>query len=301
MPLKRTPPSTPVTPSPAEKEANSAKSTAQPEFSCETFMVSDNVTTRKKGKCAGCSKSCMDEIRSLLRASAEQSDSKFASIQSTMGDITAQNTTILQSITFMSQQYDDMVIKIENLESDRKLDSCHIKELEEKVENLERMLYSTKIEIKNIPKKLGECTEDLYKVATDIASVLELPLQRHEVKDIFRTGKTDSMSSIVVDFVSVITKQNIIKKTRHFNNNNKQNKLNTTHLKMEGPGKPIYLSEKLTPKNQRLYYLARNFAKDNEYKYCWTSYGKVYLRQDNGRKPILINCEEDLSNLHLAK
>lgn len=89
----------------------------------------------------------------------------------------------------MSQQYDGMVIKIENLESDRKLDRCHIKQIEDMVENLERMLYSIRIEMKNIPKKSGESKEDLYRIVTDTENVLELSVQRQEIKDIFCTEK----------------------------------------------------------------------------------------------------------------
>lgn len=297
MPLKRTPP---VTPSPVEKKDTTIKSTAQPQLNSTPNLASmdtDNITVRPKQKREKCSESCIEEIRSVLRASAEHSDSKLESIQKAMCVLTTQNTEILQSIAFMSQQYDDMVIKIKNLESDRKLDRCHIKQLEEKVENLERMFCSTRVEIRNIPGKLGESKEDLYRIVADTATVLELPVQRHEVKDIFRTGKKDVTSSIVVDFVSVPTKENIIRKARQFNNKNKQNKLNTTHLKIEGPKKPVYISEKLTPKSQHLYYLARNFAKDNDYKYCWISYGKVFLRQDDGKKLTLVNNEEDINSL----
>lgn len=60
--------------------------------------------------------------------------------------------------------------------------------------------------------------------------------------------------------------------------------------------KPIYLPDKLIPKNVRLYYLARNFVKENDYKYCWVSYGKVFLRQEDGKKRKLVSSEEGLSN-----
>lgn len=203
----------------------------------------------------------------------------------------------------MSQQYDEVVIKIENLESDRKLDWCHIKQLEEMVENLERMLYTIRIEMKNIPKKSGESKEDLYRIVADTGNVLELSVQRQEIKDIFCTGKKDVMSSIVVDFVSITTKDNIIKKSRLFNNNNK---LNTTHLKMNGPKKAIYVSQKLTTKNQCLYsHLPRKFAKDNNYKknykFCCVSSKKVFLRRNDGKNLILVNNKEGISDLHQEK
>lgn len=142
---------------------------------------------------------------------------------------------------------------------------------------------------------------DLCRIVTDLTKVLDIPGQKHEIKDVFRGGKKEGVTPIVVDFVSTMSKDAIIKGARLYNNKNGQNKLNTTHLKLDGPVKPIYLSERLTSNNQHIYYLARTFAKENRYKYCWTSHGKIFLRRDEGQRQIHIKSEADLHNLHQAK
>ncbi|CAB3245154.1 unnamed protein product [Arctia plantaginis] len=129
-----------------------------------------------------------------------------------------------------------------------------MRELEEKVEFMERQLYFTKIEIRNVPQNLGESNEDLCAIVEKTAAVIGHNLNLSEIKDVYRVKNKDKSSTINVDFISSLTKNSIAKKARKFNNNNKQNKLNTTHLNVSGPSKPIYLSEKLTPKAQRLYF-----------------------------------------------
>lgn len=265
-------------------------------------LESENIASRLKRKRNDCSSTdCVNEIRSLLAISTAQSDNKFAALQSAMSEIIAQNTDIKDSIAFISKQYDDMKLKVQSLESEREADRCQILQLEDKVETLERLLHSTKIEIRNVPKKQGENKEDLCRIVTDLTKVLSTPVQKHEIKDVFRGGKKEGVSPIVVDFVSTMSKDAIIKGVRLFNSKNGQNKLNTTHLNLDGPTKPIYLSERLTSKNQHIYYLARTFAKENGFKFCWTSYGKVFLRRDEGQHQVHIRNEADLVKLHQEK
>lgn len=262
----------------------------------------ENVTTRFKRKWED-EPTCMEEIRQLIAKATAQSESKYAVLQASLSAISTQNDDIKTSIAFISKQYDDLILKIGQLESERRSDRCLIQRLEESVENLERQLHSTRIEIKNVPKRSGESKTDLCELVKSTATAINTPIQTHDIKDVFRIYKKDdpSSSQIIVEFSSAVTKETIIKGARQFNSRNKTCKLNTTHLKLEGPVKPIYVSEKLTPKAQRLFYLARTFAKDNAYKYCWTSYGRIFLRQDEGKKQILIRKDEDIDILRPNK
>ncbi|XP_026328055.1 uncharacterized protein LOC113236264 [Hyposmocoma kahamanoa] len=218
MPLKRTPP--PSTLNRGEKEENVfcprfiiPQSGSTPNL---TDMESDNNTSRFKRKREN-SPVFMQEIRSLLSASNAKSDEKFTALQSAMAEVIAQNTEIKDAIAFTSKQYDDMMVQLNQLESERKSDRVHIQQLEEKVENLERMLYSTKIEIRNIPKKPGENKDDLCTIITRVGNVLETPIQRQDIKDVFRVNYKDSKSSaIIVDLSSVILKENLLKKRSSF-------------------------------------------------------------------------------------
>lgn len=132
-----------------------------------------------------------------------------------------------------------------------------------KLDNLERMLYATKVEIRNVPQQPGECRKDLRSIVLETAKVLDTPIERHDIKDVFRAGKKDEKSIIIVDFFSSDTKETFIRKSRQFNLENKDKKLNTTHLKLNGLPQTNFNSEKLTPKAQKMYYLARNIAKEN--------------------------------------
>lgn len=129
----------------------------------------------------------------LLSAVAEQSESKFVALQSSISAIITQNEEIKNSTSFMSKQYDDVIVKIGRLESESKADRCHIQRMEETIENVERQLYSTKIEIKNVPKKQGESKNDLRELVKTTASVLNVPasvllnapIEHKDIRDVF--------------------------------------------------------------------------------------------------------------------
>lgn len=61
------------------------------------------------------------------------------------------------------------------------------------------------------------------------------------------------------------------------------------------------MSEKLTPKAQRLFCLARTFVKEYDFKYCWTSFGQIFIQLTEGQKQIHIYNEADLNNLRKIK
>lgn len=298
MPLRRTPPSLlPVSPAISDSENVCLdKPTITLSGSAPNLSSSDvgNITTRIKRKREDDLSTFMQEIRNLLQASAAQNDSKFLLLQNSMTEIIAQNTEINKNLAFVSQQYDDLKRNMDKLQKERNTDRTYINQLEEKIENLERTLCLTKMEIRNIPKIENENKEDLCRIVTQTAGVLDITLERQDIKDVFRINKKDGNPSIIVDFVSVSTKEKLLHGVRHFNRKNNQSKLNTTLINIKGETKPIYLSESLTMKAQRLFYLARKFASENGFKFCWTSLGKVFLRQSEGKKHILVKSETDL-------
>lgn len=95
----------------------------------------------------------------------------------------------------------------------------------------------------------------------------------------------------------MLMKNRVIQNAKLYNKRKGDNKLNTTAIGIQGNPTPIYLSESLTPKNRRLYYLAREFAKSHNYTYCWTTYGKVYLRKTEGSPHIYLREECELAAL----
>lgn len=135
--------------------------------------------------------------------------------------------------------------------------------------------------------------------AQNIGNVLNVDFDRKEVKDIYRLNtKSENTTTLIVDFTNKIIKDKVISAAKSFNKKNVNNKLNTTHLKMNENRTPVYIAETLTTNARRLFYLSRKFAKEHKYMFCWVSYGNIYLRKEEGAKQIRIDCEGDLQKLN---
>jgi hypothetical protein len=87
---------------------------------------------------------------------------------------------------------------------------------------------------------------------------------------------------------------------REYNKLHPNEKYNTTCLNIVGEMQPVYIAESLTPRARRLHYLARDLRKNYNFKYCWTWQGKVFVKQEDGSKPIWIKSEHQIETLKAA-
>ncbi|KAI5633013.1 hypothetical protein NE865_14277 [Phthorimaea operculella] len=235
----------------------------------------------------------MAEIRKLIDAVSTRQEEQFKDIKLAMEEHT---TEIKTSITHLSAKYDSVITEINALKEDTKVDRKRLGNLEEKIEQLERQTRSTSLEIRNIPIKDRESTEELTKLMLELSNTVGAELQHGEIKDIFTVSTGNSSKTIITELTTVPAKEKIINAYKTYNKN-QQKKLNTSALNISGPTVPIYISECLTSKAKRLFYLARNFKDQYNYKYCWTSYGRIFLRKNDGSPKIRITEERDLVDL----
>lgn len=234
-------------------------------------------------------KNFISEMRQMFRDLEEKQSVTINKLCSTVEDLRS-------TIKFLDAKFDSLASKYEKLEKDSKEDRKYIKTLEETIERAERHSRATCLEIRNIPTQTAETKTNLVNTVINAGKALSLDLQPYEIKDVFRIKtKSPDNKTIIVDLTSVITKDKIITAVRRFNKG--QNKLTTEHLRIQGPAKPVFISENLTAKMKRVFFLTRDFAKTNDYKYCWVSHGRVYLRRRDGSPLILISGESDLTNL----
>lgn len=209
--------------------------------------------------------------------------------------------SIEKCVDNLSTKLDDVSIKVSTLEENCSANDKQISLIESKIEELDRQASLTLLEIRNVPTKPKENLDDLLKIAIDTAKTANVEISNKDIKDIRRLpGKPEANKPIVVNLNSAIDKKNLIKGIKAFNSSNKNDKFNSTHLGLEGPSKAVYVGEHLTAKAKRLFYLSREYAKSKDYKYCWTSSGRVFLRKDDNAPYILIANEkqlEDINNL----
>ncbi|KAG7309289.1 hypothetical protein JYU34_005230 [Plutella xylostella] len=89
----------------------------------------------------------------------------------------------------------------------------------------------------------------------------------------------------------------MLKGIKSFNIKNSKNKLNASHLGLKDNSTPVFTAEYLTPKANRLYFLARDLVRTDLYQFCWTSQGRIFVRKSEGTPAILIKNEEQVTQL----
>lgn len=267
--------------------------------------IKTNVTERKKRKLEASDSTVSYELKNMFQALSEEQNKHFTELQATVNNLKEQNEVLTKSVETMSSKYDEFLNKITKLEKERKEDKKVIHYLEEKIElledkieNFERGQKSSGIEIRNMPIQKQETKDDLSKLVIDLGKAIKVDIQTSNIRDIFRIkGKSGTINPIIVDFASVITKEKYVLGVKKYNKLHDDNKLSTAALQMEGPVKPIYVAESLTAKTRRLFFLARDFCNTNDYDYCWTSHGRVYLRKKEGTPAVRLVHESELMEL----
>ncbi|XP_013173848.1 PREDICTED: uncharacterized protein LOC106122445 [Papilio xuthus] len=239
-------------------------------------------------------------MKELIISRTSFQEDELKKIAPTLLEIQQSNRNIESSIAFLSAQNEEYRKKIEKLERQAQEDKKYVTLLEEKIEDIQKSMRKTCFEIKNVPKKDKESKEDLIEMVTNLTKNIGCDVDKNHIKDIYRVrGKKDGARNtpIIVETTSTILKNDILKMSKSFNIRHKT-KICAQHLGLRnGEDVPVYVTENLTPKSARLYFLARDLVKSKSYKFCWTAYGKVYVRKDENSAIILISNESQIQPL----
>lgn len=315
MPLKRTPPNSPAvthernvshlhssatTGSVALLKPSSSEQDLYGSSASDACVEDKNISRRPKRKRTETPDplivSFMAEMRDLFAEFKESQNCQLEKLFSSFEELKAQNNDIKTSLDFLNEKCTFLESQVTDLKAENLKNTEHLRSLESKIEKIERHSRATCIEIKNIPVKKSETKYDLLQTIFELGNIMNISIQPHDVKDIFRiNSRNQENKTIIVDLASVITKENILTNYKKFNKGNRR--LNTEYLKLDGQIKPIFISENLTAQMKRLHYLARVFANSNGYRYCWIAGGKIFVREKDGEPHRLIRDEADLKSL----
>lgn len=241
----------------------------------------------------------MSEMKSLLSSLMKQQSIEIKKIRSVLSEIQSTNNKIENSVDYLTAQNEMLNKKIEQLEIQHKKDKEYIILLENKVEDMQTINRKANFEIKNVPKKSGETKEDLIEMVVNLGKNIGCVIEKNHLDDIYRLGnkKGENRGSIIVETTSTIKKTEFITKCKNFNRAHKS-KLCLRHVGHHAnEDSPIFVSEQLTAKGARLHFLARDLIKAKKFKYCWTAYGKIYIRKDDNTQIITIKSESQIHQL----
>lgn len=300
---------TPVQLRAVEQRASSVEASASADFSTLSDAF-DNVTHRQK---ANSNHSCLsfepellrDTLRSMFNDFESRVELRLNAIESKVSLIQQQNDSIKSTNIDIEKSISDVSARIEmvqstivRIEDERKQLSKQILKLEDKCESLEKNLTKTCIEIRNVPKAKGESKRDLYSYSVNLSKVLNTVIEQHHIRDIHRlpNKKENETSSILIEVTNTYTKNNILEACKKFYKSNNY-QLSASNLGFENNNTRIFISEYLTSKGRRLFYLAKALKTDKGFSYCWTAGGNVYLRKADGLPAILVKSEDQLVKL----
>lgn len=245
-------------------------------------------------------RSFKEEVKTLISSLMSPQQEEIKKIYPTLMEIKTTNNSIESAMANLTVQNEELKHKIDLLEVQAKKDRDYITILEDKIEDLQRSSRKSNFEIKNVPKMANETQEDLIKMTLILSNEVGSNIVKTDISDIFRLqNKRNSSKSgpIIVELTSTIRKTDFLKKSRYFNRKHNE-KLCAKHLGFKtAEYTPIYISDQLTTKGARLHFLARDLAKSNQYKYCWTAYGKVHVKKDDHSPTIIIKSESQVHNL----
>lgn len=220
-------------------------------------------------------------------------NAKFDKVLHEIRDIKEQYRAIEASLTFHTEENMELKKKVSQLENRHREDRIKIDSLENQLENLERWQGSTSLEIRNIPEAEKENLNTLTEKVFSALKINEKP----SIRKVHRIpGKATDLKPIIVELNSHSQKVTVLEEYKKLAKN-KGNRLKCSNIGFEGNDKLVFISEVLTQKMKKIFYLARQYSKLHSYKHCWTSNGRVYLRKDDGTPYILIKSEDQLSDL----
>lgn len=273
------------------------------------YLHHETITTRQKRKrqeedltntVANQLKSFKEEMMAMLKDWRAEDELKQIKWDLTLTEIKTTTQELEKSVSFLSSQIDGHAEKITGIEQQTTTQDETISTLKSEVENLRRESRKTFLEIRNIPFETSETRITLSNCVTALCKSVDSDITPAEIKDIYRiSGKSGKNKPVVVEFTTQEKKQSILKAAKNYNTKNKDSKLNTSHLGLQGSS-PIFLSDYLTPFANRLYFLARDLVKTKLYKYCWTVNGKIYVKKTDDSPGILISSEAQIHQLKTA-
>lgn len=186
----------------------------------------------------------------------------------------------LREITKMLNEHG---YRINRIEDEHKTLTFNANNLDVRVDNLEQAALSNSVEINGVP--MGQ-PDDLTDIVQKIASSISFTTSSNDWSKIyrqFRQTNQDKPPSIVVFFNDLSKRDSFLATAK------KHRGISTSKIGISGHDNLIYINEHLTKARKKLFYTAKAFKDRNNFKYLWTSKGKVYLRKNDGCQAINVN------------
>lgn len=215
---------------------------------------------------------------------------------------------IEKSLSFLSAKYDDLLVKIKNLEIEKEFIKKENVRLSSEVQGLFNEMYEVKRENNNIAQYTRRDTleisgipvcdeEETNNLVCQVGKLVDVNIEEGDISVSHRLhndkSKTNHFPAIIVKFVRRDLRDEL------FNAKNRLRNKSTKDLGfLRHPQHKIFLNESLTPQNRALFKQCLRAKKDLNFKFIWTKFGKISLRKNGSSPAINILTQDDVRKLY---
>ncbi|KAK3927816.1 Sulfide:quinone oxidoreductase, mitochondrial [Frankliniella fusca] len=266
-------------------------------------------TDKTKWKCLACRKDKQtppednkpvsgDELREFMN----MINQKLKPIE----QISEMNDTIKElkkSVDFMSEQYDGVVTRLEELEEQKNVQKTQLQNLQSMVEERDALISNLQerireneqyarnrnIEISGLEEVKGE---DLKEIMKNIAQKIKVDYNEDDIDVIHRipTKRSNEHPKVIAQFTTRRTRNQWLKC--------KKNALVASSEVTGGQAfSTVYLNTHLTPEWKHLLWAAKQYGRPKGYKIIWFQDNKINAKKDVTDRPVFIKSEKDFEKM----
>jgi hypothetical protein len=216
---------------------------------------------------------------------------------------------------FLSKKYDELLSKVDALESEKevlmkdntilKSDlenlSCEMSTVNNNLNDMEQYSRLECLEIRGIPVR-DQYDENTNAIVKNVGKLIGVNVSHSDISISHRLPKSRAFSTrhgiqydaaIIVKFVRRDVRDSYYKARSNLRNKT------TNDLGIIGSsGQKIFIAESLTQKNKALFNQCLHAKRDLKYKFLSTSSGKIFLRLDADSYAVAVCDESDIEKLY---
>lgn len=214
--------------------------------------------------------------------------------------IKTNQSQFVQSLEFYGNKIDDFQSKlnsfgdalktIDKLSAEVRALKDENKLLKTELDSLQQYTRVNDVIISGVPEKNGE---NIVSVVQTIGEKLNFPTNESHIDACHRikTNNVEKSIKIILKLTTRQFKNDLLAAARS------RRGLKAEDFGYSGNKTGIYLNDHLTSTNNKIFYMARQFCKENNYKYCWTKDCKIFVRQNDSSRIYRVTSEAGISSL----
>ena len=204
----------------------------------------------------------------------------------------------MNKLAIYDEERKGLVNENKSLKAELRDTTKKLNDLTEKCDDLEQYSRRECVEIRGIPLPAHQQSENTDQIAIKVAGLMGLDVKDEDLSVSHRLktsqtyhGKNAQAPPIIVKFARRTTREQFYRAKKKLQGVSTKDLGYTTNQK-------IFITESLTQKNKTLFNEAYKVKREKEFKFIWTSFGKIFSRRNENS---LVYPVKNTNDLHKIK